>query len=434
VSVAEVRLWGRRIGAVSWDARRGHAWFEYDKPFLDSGIQLAPLAMPLAPRIHGFPELARESFHGLPGLLADSLPDDFGNAVIDAWLEREGRAATSFNPVDRLCFIGRRGMGALEYQPAIGPVEQEAEGLDVGELVVLASEILQSRLEAQGSFAFHTVSDTLDDILRVGSSAGGVRAKAVIAWNPDTGEVRSGPGEAGEGFSCWLLKLDGIAGNRDKEHEDPAGYNLIEYAYYRMAQAAGIRMQECRLLEEGGRQHFLTRRFDRTDSGGKLHMATLAGLAHFDYRRPGANSYEEALRIVRQLELGMDALEELFRRMAFNIVARNQNDHARNLAFLMDRKGRWSLAPAYDLSYSHTPGGTWTGQHQLSLNGKRDAFTREDFRACAKQVALKRGRDRELLEQVCDAVAQWPSIARELGIPDRDIRRIGRNHRLQLRP
>ncbi len=355
MTVANVNLWGRTIGAVSWDSERSLGHFEYTPAFTDSGIEVAPLMMPLSDQIYSFPGLPRETFHGLPGLLADSLPDRFGNALIDTWLAKEGRSPASFNPVERLCYTGTRGMGALEFTPAAGPSPKQARTIDVQALVELASEILTQRNRVQGSFASPDRETALQDILRVGTSAGGARAKAIIAWNPDSNTVRSGQVDAGKGFSYWLLKFDGVAGNRDKEMEDPSGYGLIEYAYYLMAQAAGIQMSECRLLQEHGRNHFMTRRFDRTAEGHKLHMQSLCALQHYDFNQAGAYSYEQALRAMRTLGLPMAQIEEQYRRMAFNIVARNQDDHVKNIAFLMDPSGNWSLSPAFDMTYSYNP-------------------------------------------------------------------------------
>ena len=355
MTVAEVKLWGRIIGAVSWDENAEFANFEYDPEFIGSGIEVAPITMLLSDQIYSFPALPRETFHGLPGLLADSLPDDFGNALIDAWLAKEGRDPTSFNPVERLCYTGNRGMGALEYVPSQGPSGTGSEPVDVQALVELASDILTKRNNLQGSFAPADREDSLQSLLRVGTSAGGARAKAIVAWNPETDEVRSGQVKAGRGFSYWLLKFDGISGNKDKELEDPAGYGLIEYGYYKMALAAGIDMKECRLLKENGRSHFITRRFDRTDAGGKIHMQSLCAIEHFDFKKAGAYSYEQALRTIRKLEMPMDSIEEQFRRMAFNIIGRNQDDHVKNIAFLMDQSGTWSLSPAFDMIYSYNP-------------------------------------------------------------------------------
>jgi serine/threonine-protein kinase HipA len=346
---AEVRLWGRTIGAVALDEGRDVAAFEYDPQFAQSGIELSPIVMPLSSRVHAFPALARETFHGLPGLLADSLPDKFGNALIDAWLATQGRAPESFSAVERLCYVGTRGTGALEYAPVLGPKTRTATNIDLDALVELASDVLTQRRNLRVGFNDEGKQHALRDLLVVGTSAGGARAKAVIAWNRTTNEVRSGQVDAGPGFEYWLLKFDGVAGNRDRELEDPRGYGAIEYAYHLMARAAGITMNECRLLEESGRRHFMTRRFDRLAGGEKLHMQSLGALAHFYFNAAGAHSYEQALLTIRRLELPMSAVEEQFRRMVFNVVARNQDDHAKNIAFLMGKSGAWSLAPAFDV-------------------------------------------------------------------------------------
>jgi len=417
-TLAEVRLWGRTIGAVSMDDGEDVASFEYDAAFAQSGIQIAPIVMPLSRRVYRFAELSRPTFHGLPGLLADSLPDKFGNALIDAWLASQGRQPNSFNAVERLCYTGERGMGALEFSPAIGPRAKQTTHIEVSQLVELASEVLTHRNDLQASFAAEGSEDALRDILRVGTSAGGARAKAVIAWNPKTNEVRSGQVEAGMGYEYWLLKFDGVSGNKDKELEDPKGYGLIEYAYYLMALDCGINMSDCRLFKENGRSHFMTRRFDRLASGEKLHMQSLCALAHYDFNMAGAHSYEQALLVMRQLQLPMQDIEQLFRRMAFNIVARNQDDHVKNIAFLMNKAGEWSLAPAFDMTYSFNPAGAWTASHQMTMNGKRDHFTLEDFNACAKTASMKRGRAAKILAEVQATVSKWKTFAEEAGVPD----------------
>ena len=432
MTVAEVRLWGRTIGAVSLEDGSPWSAFQYDPAFAASGIQVSPLVLPLDERVHIFPELAPRTFHGLPGLLADSLPDAFGNALIDAWLATQGRTPESFNAVERLCYTGTRGMGALEYRPALGPRPRQARRVDVDALVRLASDVLSRRADLPVSFSRGARKEALKEILRVGTSAGGARAKAIIAWNPETNEVRSGQVAAGPGFGYWLLKLDGVSGNKDKELEDPKGYGAIEYAYSLMARAAGITMSECRLLEEGGRRHFMSRRFDRTAAGGKLHMQSLCALAHFDFNVPGAYSYEQALQVIRRLGLGPDDVEQMFRRMVFNVVARNQDDHPKNIAFLMDRAGRWSLAPAFDVTWAYNPGGAWTGTHQMTINGKRDGFTMADLRACARVGLMKRGRAEAIVEEVRTAVGRWPAVAAEAGVAQEMKEMIRAAHRMGM--
>jgi len=412
-TVSEVRLWGRTIGAVALEEGREVAAFEFDPAFARSGIQIAPLTMPLSDHVYTFPELSRMTFQGLPGLLADSLPDRYGNALIDAWLATRGRAPESFNAVERLSYIGKRGMGALEFEPSIGPTARKSTRIQVDKLVELASEILAHRNDLKVSFATKSKERALKDILKVGTSAGGARAKAVIAWNPSTNEVRSGQITAGKGFEYWLLKFDGVAGNRDKELEDPKGYGVIEYAYSQMASDAGITMSPCRLFEENGRRHFMTRRFDRRDNGEKNHLQSLCALAHFDFNMAGAYSYEQALRVIRQLGLPMHAVEEQFRRMAFNIVARNQDDHVKNIAFLMDKSGQWSLSPAFDMTHSFNASGQWTASHQMTMNGKRDNFDREDFKACARSASMKRGRAETIVNEVVETVSRWRDYAEE---------------------
>ena len=430
--IAEVRLWGRTIGSVSMDDGAEVAAFEYAPAFVSSGIELAPVVMPLGKRIYQFPTLPRQTFHGLPGLLADSLPDKFGNALIDAWLATQGRTAASFSAVERLCYIGARGMGALEFVPAIGPRSAKASRIAIDALVELASEVLAQRNALHTTLTGVAGAKALKEILQIGTSAGGARAKAVIAWNPKTQEVRSGQLTAGDGFEYWLIKFDGVAGNQDKELEDPKGYGAIEYAYYLMARAAGITMSECRLLEENGRRHFMTRRFDRLPSGDKLHMQSLCALAHFDFNQAGAYAYEQAFQAMRQLHLPMEAVEEQFRRMVFNVVARNQDDHVKNIAYLMDKTGAWSLAPAFDVTYSYNPGGAWTATHQMTINGKRDHFTLHDLDACAKAALLKRGRAAKILDEVRAAANRWLEFADEAGVRADWRGRIRDSHRLSL--
>ena len=437
MTLAEVRLWGRTIGAVLLEDGRDDAVFEYDPEFASSGIEVAPLKMPLPEspsRRYGFPTLPRGTFRGLPGLLADSLPDRFGNALIDAWLAAQGRGPETFNAIERLCYIGARGMGALEFEPATGPRAEPSRRLQVAELVQLASEILSRRADLRGSFTSEDRGGAMAEILAVGTSAGGARAKAVVAWNETTHEIRSGQVDAASGFEHWMIKFDGVSGNRDRDKDlaEPTGYGAIEYAYHLMACVAGIEMTECRLLEENGRRHFMTRRFDRLPDAGKLHMQSLGALAHFDFNAAGAHSYEEALRVIRQLDLGMDAIEQQFRRMVFNVVARNQDDHVKNIAFLMDKSGRWTLSPAFDVIYSYNPNGAWTASHQMSINGKRDNFTRADLRACAQTAMMKRGRADTILDEVRGAVTDWPRFAAAARVAEVQADAIVRTLRLDL--
>lgn len=414
---AEIQLWGRAVGAVAQAHAGAVATFQYNPAFAASGIQVAPIKMPLSAKVHQFPELNRKTFHGLPGMLADSLPDKFGNALIDAWLAKQGRAPEDFSAIERLCYTGSRGMGALEYMPTTGPVLQDSDPLNVERLVALASNVLSQQSSLVTRFESAQEAAALKDILRVGTSAGGARAKAVIAWNPQTNEVRSGQVDVGSGFEYWLMKFDGVSGNKDKELEDPQGYGSIEYAYYLMAKDAGIQMMPCRLFEEGGRRHFMTLRFDRDGNGKKVHMQSLAALGHFDFNAAGAHSYEQAFQIMRQLGLPQEQVEQQYLRMLFNVVARNQDDHVKNIAFLMDKAGRWSLSPAFDMTYSYNPQGAWTSAHQMTINLKSDHFSDDDFKQCARLARLPQGRYARLLEQVRDVVAQWPQYAERAAVP-----------------
>jgi serine/threonine-protein kinase HipA len=430
---AGVRLWGRTIGAVLLEDGEETAVFQYTPEFAAGGIEVSPLAMPLRPEPYAFPALAYDAFKGLPGMLADSLPDRYGNALINRWLARQGRAPESASAVERLCYMGIRGMGALEFAPTKGPDPPEEEDIQVTELVTLASRVLSERGDFESTVATGEEEDGLLKILSVGMSAGGARAKAMIAWEPETDRVRSGQVEAPPGFEHWLLKFDRVTGDGDRESlESPPGYGAIEHAYSRMALAAGLEMAPSRLFEEGGRRHFMTRRFDRPTGQAKLHMQSLGGMRHFDFNLDGAYSYEQALLTIRELGLPMDAIEQQFRRMAFNVVARNQDDHVKNIAFLMDRGGAWSLSPAYDVTYAYNPKRRWTRVHQMTLNGKRDDFDREDFVRCAEVASMKRGRAATILDEVASAVAEWPRFAEADGVHEREIERIARARRLGL--
>jgi serine/threonine-protein kinase HipA len=432
---AGVRLWGRTIGAVLLEDGEETAIFQYTPEFAGGGIEISPLTMPLRAEPYSFPALSYETFKGLPGLLADSLPDRYGNALINRWLARQGRSPESASAVERLCYMGVRGMGALEFAPTKGPDPSEEEDIQVGELVKLASAILSERDGFETSVAAGEEENGLLEILSVGMSAGGARAKAMIAWEPETDRVRSGQVEAPPGFEHWLLKFDGVGADSDRESlETPQGYGAIEYAYSRMAIAAGIEMAPSRLFEENGRRHFMTRRFDRPTGQTKLHMQSLGGLQHFDFNLDGAYSYEQALLTIRELGLPMEAVEQQFRRMAFNVVARNQDDHVKNIAFLMDRGGNWSLSPAYDVTYAYNPKRRWTRRHQMSLNGKRDDFALEDFVRCAEVASMKRGRAATIVDEVTGVVAEWPRFAAEAAVADEETRRIARAHRLDLTP
>ena len=431
---AAVRLWGRDIGAVTWLEDRGYAVFQYTPEFAGSGIAVSPLAMPPAPAPYAFPELPREAFKGLPGLLADSLPDTYGNALIDAWLARQGRDAASFNPVERLCYIGTRGMGALEFHPTLMKAAHRSRRLDIDALVDLANQVLSMRRDINGVLSGTDDRDTLEEILRVGTSAGGARAKAVLAWNEATGEFRSGQTTADAGFTYWLMKFDGVSNNRDKELADPQGFGLIEYAFSRMAADVGIDMAECRLHHEGGRSHFMTRRFDRTPSGQKVHMQSLAALRHFDFNAAGAYSYEQAIETLRLLRLDAVDIEQQFRRAVFNLFIRNQDDHVKNIAFLMDKAGAWRLSPAFDVAYAYNPSGEWTGTHQMTFNGKRDGFTVEDLVEFGAYCGFKRRKALGMVRDIAERVGDWRAYAEAAGVHEPDAIRIDRALRLDLAP
>lgn len=430
---ASINLWGREVAAVSWLPEDGFAVFQYDPEFAQSGIELSPLVMPLSPDPYSFPALPRTTFKGLPGMLADALPDKYGDRLINAWLAEQGRTPESFNPVERLCYVGTRGMGALEFKPALMSSNRRARKVEVANLVRLANLVLNEKASLDGVFEGKNDLAAIDDILRVGTSAGGARAKAILAWNQTTGEFRHGQIDAGDGFEHWLMKFDGIDNNRDKEEPDPQGFGLIEYGYYLMATAAGIEMTPCRLHHEGGRSHFMTRRFDRpVDENGvthKLHMQSLCALQHYDFNDPRGYSYEQAILTIRELGLGAPALEQQFLRAIFNIIARNQDDHVKNIAFLMDQSGEWTLSPAFDVNYSYNPSGDWTGQHQMSLNGKRDGFEMDDLLAFAENASIKPAKAKALISNVSEVVANWPQYAQDAGVDDETTRRIGNAQR-----
>lgn len=411
VDVALVKMFGRTVGTVMWNARYGIARFEYDADFVRCGLHPSPIMMPVREgRVYSFANLNRETFCGLPGMLADSLPDTYGRALFDRWLSLAGR--TSGNPVESLCFMGKRCMGALEFEPAIEMASHSEDArIELEGLVSVAREALLEK----DAFRTNLRDDTkaaMADILRLGTSAGGQRAKAIIAYNKDTGEIRSGQVDAPEGFEHYLIKLDGVsatAGFRETQN-----YGRLEYSFAKLAVLCGIDMPECLIVEENGRAHFLSKRFDRRN-GGKMHMQTLCGLAHFDYRLLRGYSYEQAFDVMRALRLSYREAQEMFRRVVFNVVVRNQDDHTKNISFLMDQEGGWHLSPAYDIGYAYNPEGAWTSAHQMSVNGKYDAITREDLLELASRNNIKGAS--QIIEEVCDACARWPQIARECDVP-----------------
>lgn len=409
VNIAKVNIWGQFAGAVIWDESLKRASFEFDESFIKRGLDLSPIEMPVfkaqSGTVFSFPSLNNETFKGLPGLLADSLPDRFGNQIIEAWLAATGRTPESFNPVERLCYIGRRGMGALEFEPAV--MTEKSNPVEIEDLVMLANDILKNRRD----FKADLTDKGVHEIFRVGTSAGGARAKAVIAYNPETGEVRSGQIDELKGFEYWLIKFDGVS---ETQLLETKGYGNIEYAYYLMAIDCGIEMSECRLLNENGRSHFMTKRFDRSGEE-KIHMQTLCAIAHYDYNEPRSYAYEQAFQIMRQLRLPYIDAEQLFRRMVFNVVANNRDDHTKNISFLMDKTGKWRLSPAYDVTYAYDLGNKWISAHQLSVNGKRTDIKKEDMIKVAKQMNVKK--PIEIIEQVVDSVSRWKAFAKVAEVP-----------------
>lgn len=405
VDALEVRLWDTRVGVIAWDATRGLGRFEYEPAFIRAGIEISPLVMPLKAGVHTFPEHAHSAtFLGLPGLIADSLTEGFGNQLLQGWLDRRGLSFAELTPVERLCYIGTRGMGALEYQPDWDPQANSDFAVQVSELVDIAQQVLGQK-QAESERLDVEAEHRLGQLLRVGTSAGGAKAKAVIAWNETTGEVRSGQVDCPPGFQHWLLKLADV---ENSEHHADKDVGRLEYAYYLMALAAGIEMMESRLMPDGERAHFMTRRFDRVQ-GQKIHVTTFAGIAHQDRNPAGNTHYETLFATARALGLGQAALDQLYRRMVFNVLARKQDDHAKNHAFLMDPDGTWFSSPAYDLTFSFKKDSRWISAQQMRVNGKRDHFTLEDLRQAARAADIKRP-DR-IIDEVRAATARWPEFA-----------------------
>jgi serine/threonine-protein kinase HipA len=424
-TIARINIWNSFMGAVLWDTTQGYGIFEYDEAFVRKGIDLSPVVMPMqtrGERIYKFPALRNDTFKGLPGLLADSLPDRFGSQVMDAWLARQGRDPQTVNPVERLCYLGKRGMGALEFEPALLDAEDHHSiNIEVKELVMLAREVLEEKKKVRGNFKRDT-SAALTQIIEVGTSAGGARAKAILARNEETGEIRSGQIDGLQGFDYWIIKFDGVT---NKYLGDPENYGKIEYIYYQMAVDCGIEMMPTQLLLENSRAHFMTKRFDRVE-GKKLHMQTYCGLTHSDYNDSKAFSYEQVFQVMRQLRLGYIYMEQLFLRMVFNVVSRNQDDHTKNIAFLMDEQGQWSLAPAYDMTFAYDPKNRWMKAHQMSVNGKYDNITRDDIMKVAALVNIKK--PLELIDRVHTSVQRWKRLAQEIELDNTQIKAIAQTH------
>ena len=422
VQAIEVRIWGKTVGAVALAPNLGYYAFEYDSKFVKTGIELAPLAMPLteAREPFVFVDLPELSFKRLPTMLADALPDDFGNALIDAWMAGKGIDKKQVTPLDRLAYMGKRGMGALEFKPARTPAIASSTAIKLSRLVESARQAVHGELGSD-----HLAKAALAQIIQVGTSAGGARAKAAIAWNPATDEIRPGQFDVEPGFEHWLLKFDGMGA--DLELGGTQDYGRIEYAYYRMACAAGIAMSPCRLLEENGRAHFMTLRFDRQENR-KHHLQSLCAMAHLDYKQKASHDYSQLLQTVIRLGLDYSALEEAFRRMVFNVMAANCDDHTKNISFMLREGGRWELAPAYDVTYAYNPAGEWTWQHLMSVNGKFSGITQDDLLAVANRFGI--GTVQKVIQRVREAVAAWTDFAKQAGVSPVETKRILEHHSL----
>jgi serine/threonine-protein kinase HipA len=424
------------VGAVSFDTENGLGSFEYDPGFVKKGVELSPIKMPLSNRIYSFPELDFNTFKGLPGLIADSLPDDFGNAVLNAWIAGQGRSPSDITPLQRLQYTGKRGMGALEYAPATKLRSLNAsQQVEIQSLVSIAQEILDSRCDFEVELKQNSQDDreAMMSLLSVGMSAGGARPKAVLAFNEDFTQVRSGQAKVPSGFTHYLMKFDGVSEHSKNQETfgDPLGYGAMEFTYHLMANKCGVDMMPCRLLHDGSRRHFITQRFDRIKNS-KVHVQTLNGLAHADYKKPGSFSYAELFSIARQLKLSAVEAEQLFKRMTFNIIARNHDDHSKNFSFIL-KKDKWSLAPAYDLAYSYKPGSKWVNSHWMSLNGKRDNFTRSDFYSLEKlSPVFNKKKIDDIIDTTIEHVSTWRQLAEEWDVPKTLMDEIQENLRLDI--
>ena len=419
VDVIRITLWGQELGALSWNTEKKYASFEFFSDFLKNAWNVSPIHMPIRDaekRIYNFPRLHEDTYKGLPGMLSDVLPDDFGNRLIDQWLLLNNIPKSEFTPLDRLCYIGTRGMGALEFQPARNIGKKVTSNVEVDKLVTLAQKVLNSREQIELNIR---ETEHLNELIKVGTSAGGQRAKAIIAFNSETNEIRSGQTNVPEGFEHYLFKFDGVS---DISLGDPQGYGRIEYAYYLMAIDCGIEMEHSQLFEENDRAHFMTKRFDRLANNEKLHMQTLCSLAHFDYKSPGTYSYENAFEIMRVLRLPHSDAIQLYKRMLLNVIARNQDDHTKNISFLMNKKGIWKLSPAYDITYSYNPTGIWTSVHQMSINGKRDHFTLEDLLKVGDKISYKNSK--ATIQKISDVVSNWSYYANQARIPTEQANRL----------
>lgn len=436
MEVIDVCYKSESIGALSFDSSTGLGAFEYSTKFIKKGIQLSPLKMPLSKHIYRFPQLNYQTFKGLPGLIADSLPDDFGNAVMNAWVASQGKSTDSITPLQRLQYTGKRGMGALEYIPATKLHNNNTKtDIQIESLVAIAQEVLdlRSNFNVELSRNHQEDSASMMELLSVGMSAGGARPKAVLAFNHDFTQVRSGQSDIPDSFTHYLMKFDGVSEHNTNQETfgDPLGYGAMEYVYHVMATQCGVDMMPCHLLDEGARRHFITQRFDRIGNQ-KVHVQTLNGLAHVDYKNPGSFSYAELFSIARDLRLPADDAFQLLKRMAFNIIARNHDDHSKNFAFML-KDNKWILAPAYDLAYSYKPGSKWVNSHWMSLNGKRDDFTREDFYSLIKlSPAFSKQKIDNIIDETLDVVSKWKKLAKEWDVPAELADEINKNLRLNI--
>lgn len=430
VDYAYVKIWGKLVGVVRWIPERNLASFQYDKSFLSNNWDLSPLKMPInnGTRVYSFPELLKEkdseydTFKGLPGLLADSLPDKYGNKLIDLWLAQNGRPTGSMNPVEKLCFIGSRGMGALEFEPAQIKTGKNTFPIEISGLIDIAKKILSDR----ETFATNFNKDerrAMQEIIKVGTSAGGARPKVLIAYNTKTGELRSGQTSVPKGFEHWLLKLDEVS---DEQFGESKGWGRIEYAYYLMAKECRIEMTECKLLEENKRAHFMTKRFDREGHNTRHHIQTLCGIQHFDYNDMHGYSYEQVFQTMRQLKLKYPEAEQMFRRMVFNVLATNYDDHTKNFSFILKKDCQWGLSPAYDVCYSYNPTNQWLLQQTLSINGKRNNITQSDLMTIAKANNIKKGET--IITEINNVVKNWGDFAGSAKVRDDKINEIKSNH------
>ncbi|MEQ1589272.1 MAG: type II toxin-antitoxin system HipA family toxin [Gallionella sp.] len=423
VNVIEVLIWGKSVGAVALDPKLGYYAFEYDPKFIASGVELSPIHMPLEkgndPFVFG--DLPIATYKRLPAMLADALPDDFGNRLIDAWMAQQGVDKEYITPLDRLAYMSKRGMGALEFRPARGSRTSTTTAIQLSKLVADARQMMvHGEIDTD-----HHAKAALAQIIQVGTSAGGARAKATIAWNSSTDEIRAGQFDVELGFEHWLLKLDGM-GN-DLELGTSQNYGRIEFAYSLMAKAAGIKMSACHLLEENGRAHFMTKRFDR-DGNQKIHMQSLCATAHLDYKQKATHDYGTLFLTIGKLKLGIDALEEAYRRMIFNVMTANCDDHSKNFSFLLKEEAGWELSPAYDITHAYNPNGEWNSQHLMSVNGKFTGITHQDFIEVADRFAI--GRAERIIRRVADAVAAWSEFAKQAGLPFKESKLIAKHHKL----